>query len=202
MTQAELMAFYEKLYFHEIEAREKLHGRLQLPLTLLLATGGAVLFLFQNFEYAAGSWTAPRAAFVFFFSCGCVLMACGLVWFVKALYNNAYYFLPDSTQTASYKAVLEETYANYEERRELVSDASDKYLTDYYIEYAAFNTAVNDRRSAYIHLCNGAIIGAALLFFLAYLMFYFGGLGRSKIKPPTEISISRPVDVRIQERTK
>lgn len=46
MTVSELRQLYEKLYFLEIEARDKIHGRLQLSLTLLLAVGGAVIFLF------------------------------------------------------------------------------------------------------------------------------------------------------------
>ena len=197
MTSAELKQFYEKLYFQEVETRDKIHGRLQLPLTLLLAIAGAVVFLFQNFEYQTGVWTAQRIAFVFFFSSGSVILACAMTWFVKALYNNEYYFLPDSKKTAEYKALLEETYKDYDERYKLVSDALDEYLTDYYIDYATFNTQVNDRRSVYIHLCNGAIIGAAVLFIAAYLMFYFGDLDKGKIKPATEVFITKPIDVRI-----
>src|SRR6266702_776536 len=51
MTNTELKQFYEKLYFQEVESRDKLHARLQLPLSLILAITGAVVFLFQNFDY-------------------------------------------------------------------------------------------------------------------------------------------------------
>lgn len=73
MTDAELRQFYEKLYFLESEARDKIHGRLQLSLTLLLAVGGAVVFLFQNFDYQTGAWTALRALFVSFLCGGIVV---------------------------------------------------------------------------------------------------------------------------------
>lgn len=202
MTGAELKQFYEKLYFHEIDIRDKIHGRLQLPLTLLLVIGGAVLFFFQNFEYQTADWTPLRLGFVGLVSCGCMTMVVALTWFVKALRTDGYYFLPDTRTTAQYKRLLEETYRNYDDQRELVSDALDKYLTDYYVEYAAFNTNVNDRRSASIHLCNVALIAAGVLFLLAYLIFYFGNLDRSKMKPPLEISISKPVDVRVQRDAK
>lgn len=119
-----------------------------------------------------------------------------------ALYNNAYYFLPDSKKTAEYKILLEETYKNFDEREALVSAALDKYITDYYVEYAAFNTRVNDRRSAFIHICNGAIIGAAVLFIFAFLAFYFGDLDKSKIKSATEVFLTKPIDVRVLEHRK
>jgi len=89
-------------------------------------------------------------------------------------------FLPDSSQTADYKQVLDRTYAEYDEPEKLISDAMDQYLVGYYIEYAAFNTRANNRRSGYIYRCNGATIAAGLLFILAFFAFYFGDLERVK----------------------
>src|SRR5579859_6366836 len=137
MTDGELKQLYEKLYFQEIDARDKVQGRLQLSLTLLLALGGAVAFLMQNFDYQAGHWTALRGAFVFFVCAGAVTLVVATVFFVKAFWNNTYYFLPDSAQTAGYKRVLDETYAQYEDRVRLVSDALDDYVFGYYVKYAA-----------------------------------------------------------------
>jgi hypothetical protein len=202
VTDAELKQFYEKLYFHEIDSRDKVQGRLQLSLTLLLAVSGAVVFLFQNFDYQTGVWTALRWTFAFFFCMGTILLVVGMVFFVKAFYNNAYYFLPDSKQTAEYKKLLETTYEEFDEREKLVSEALDQYITGYYIEYAAFNTQTNDRRSAYVHLCNGAIVGAAVLFIAAFLAFYFGDLDKSKIKPAAEVFVTKPVDVRVMDNRK
>lgn len=196
MTEPELKQFYEKLYFLEIEARDKIHARLQLPLTLLLAIAGVVVFLFQN--YQPGQWNSQRVTFVFFFCAGAVLLTIAVVSFVKALWNHDYYFLPAPNKTAEYKTLLEATYEGYEDQTQLVSNAIDKYLTDYYIEYTTFNTQVNDRRSAYLHICNGAIIGTAVLFICAYLAFYFGDLDKSKMRSPTEVLINKPIDIRIQ----
>lgn len=195
MTNAELNRLYERLYFHELDARDKIHARLQVPLTLLLAIVGAVVFLFQNFDYQFPLWSPPRVAFAFFFVSGAVILVIAALWFVKALYTNAYYFLPDSKKTADYKSLLEKTYEPYENKDQLVSEALERYVRDYYVEYAAFNTQVNDRRSAYIHLCNGALVAAALLFVFAYLLFYFGDLDKGRLR--TEVFIAKPIEVRI-----
>jgi hypothetical protein len=121
---------------------------------------------------------------------------------VNAFLNSTYYFLPDSSQTADYKGLLDRTYAEYDNREQLMSDAMDQYLVGYYIEYAAFNTHANDRRSAYVHLCNGATVSAAVLFIFAFLAFYFGELDKSKIKQATEVSITKPIDVRVIQNRK
>ena len=83
-----------------------------------------------------------------------------------------------------------------------MSDAMDQYLVGYYIEYAAFNTRANNRRSGYIYRCNGATIAAGLLFILAFFAFYFGDLDKDKIKQPTEVSINKPIDVRMIDNRK
>ena len=202
MTATELQQFYEKLYFHEIDARDKIQGRLQLSLTVLLAVGGALVFLIQNFDYQTGAWTPIRAMFAFLVCVGSVTLVCAIMFFINAFLSGTYYFLPDSRQTADYKELLDQTYAQYKEREQLVSEAMDQYLVGCYIEYAAFNTRVNDRRSGYLYRCNGATIAAALLFILAFLSFYFGDLDKGKIKQPTDISISKPVDVRMIENRK
>jgi hypothetical protein len=180
MTDDELKKLYEKIYFVEIDARDKIHSRLQLSLTLLLAVGGAVVFLLQNVDYQTGAWTALRAMFVLFFCGGVVVLVVAAGFFVKAFHNSRYRFLPDSRQTADYRAQLEATYAQYEQSRQLVLDALDTYIITYYIDCGAFNTRVNDRRAAYLHSCNGAIIVAAVALMIAYLAFHFGGLARVK----------------------
>ncbi|MGQ0546624.1 MAG: hypothetical protein ACT4P3_15025 [Betaproteobacteria bacterium] len=102
VTDAELKLFYERLYFQEVEGRERIHARLQLPVTLILAILGAVAFLLQNFDYQAGPWTAWRIASLFFLACGSVILVLAMKWFVDAMYNHDYYFLPDSEKTAAY----------------------------------------------------------------------------------------------------
>jgi hypothetical protein len=196
MKKEELRTLYERLYFHEIDSRDKVQARLQLSLTVLLAVIGAVVFLFQNFDYQKGTWTYLRVTFMFFFASGSVLLVVSMVFFVKAFYDNAYYFLPDSRKIDEYLQLLEKTYADYPNCEALVQDAMDQFIVGYYIEYAAFNTQVNDRRAAYVHLCNGALVGSAVLFISAFLAFYFGDLDKGKMRPANEVVTSKPVDAR------
>lgn len=42
--------FYEALHFHELEVRERVSGRLQISLGLVIALASALAFLFGNFD--------------------------------------------------------------------------------------------------------------------------------------------------------
>src|SRR4051812_43674654 len=116
MTNNELKQRYEKLYFLEVEARDKIHSRLQLPLTLILAIIGVVAFLLQNYDAQPGTFNAVQAPFIFFLGFGGLLLAAAIERFVRALYNHEYHFLPDSKKTAEYSALLETTYNGLPEK--------------------------------------------------------------------------------------
>lgn len=82
MEKMALPQFYEKLYFHKIEAREKLNARLQTSLTLIIALIGVLAFLLQNYGHRDFSWAV---GIFFFLICGAaVVLAGAIVYFVRA----------------------------------------------------------------------------------------------------------------------
>ena len=44
MNTKERREFYEKLYFHELDVREKLEGRLKLPMTIFAIVSAMAIF--------------------------------------------------------------------------------------------------------------------------------------------------------------
>ena len=58
MPKNPLFDLYEKLYFHEIEVREKLGGRLQTPMAIIVSLIGVLAFLIQNFDKEHGATSA------------------------------------------------------------------------------------------------------------------------------------------------
>ena len=193
MEKRELFQLYEKLYFHEIDAREKLNSRLQTPLTLIVSLIGALAFLVQNYAHR------PDSVWAVFFVCFAGGAAFALMmatyFFVKSWHGTSYFFLPSASETESYRKALVEHYAPYETDGELSSEAFSDYVMDYYVKYSSKNTDANDVRSIYIHKTNAAIIATAAAAFLAFLVFYFGNFDKAKIIKPTEISVVRPVIV-------
>ncbi len=198
MNQGQLRELYEKLYFHEVESRDKINSRLQIPLTLIVTIVGATAFLLQNYPYEEFHLATWHAMFAFFMLASLIALGFAIFFFSRSWWNNAYTFLPVAADTIAYEKTLQETYGEFAEKNELVAKYLEAYITNAYVEYSSENAKVNDVRSAYIHRANASIILTAVLLFCAFLAFYFGGLDRSRVSKPQEVSISKPVEVRIQ----
>lgn len=191
MEKKDVVALYEKLYFHEIDSREKLNSRLQTPLTLIVSFIGVLAFMLQNYGHQGFSWSA--IAFLSLLGLSFVSLSCAVLFFVRSWYNNTYSFLPAAQDSENYRQALIKLYEPYENGGKLASDYFSDYLMDYYVRYSSANTDCNDRRSIYLHKTSGALIVTALICFLAFLVFYFGGLDKSNIKRAAEITIVTPV---------
>ena len=102
MNETDLRALYEKLYFLEVEGREQIHARLQLPLSLIVAIIGVAAFLLQNFDYEKGPWSLARWSFVAGLVIGAVALMRATWCFGRALFGNVYHFLPTAKQSDEY----------------------------------------------------------------------------------------------------
>jgi hypothetical protein len=178
LSKREVLQLYEKLYFHEAESREKLNARLQMPLALIISLIGAVAFLLQNYEHKGLSGFA--VAFGLLLSLAVVAILLAAYYFTRSWFNNTYSFLPAARDTEAYRQTLLETYRPYPDGEKLAADYFTDYLLNYYVERSSENTACNDRRSLYVHRTNAALIATAIIAFVAFLVFFFGGLQKGR----------------------
>lgn len=191
MDKKELLELYEKLYFHEIEVREKLNERLQAPLTLIIAFVGVIAYLLQNYEHK--EFTTTSLIFLGVVGATSVCVAVSIYFFIRSWYNNLYSFLPSANETEKYRKVLLNQYATYPNGEELANGYFKDFLSNYYVSCSTINAVSNDYRSAYVHKTNARLILTALLGFSAFLVFYIGGLDRTR--KPTEVTLLNPIHV-------
>lgn len=193
MDKKDAITLYEKLYFHEIDAREKLNARLQTPLTLIVSFVGVLAFMLQNYEHLGFSTAA--IVFLLLLGLATTALAFATFFFIRSWYNNTYSFVPAAIETELYRETLKKTYAQYEDGEQLAAEHFSDYLMNYYVQASSENTKCNDRRSIYLHKTSGALIATAAVAFLAFIAFYLGGLDKSKINKATEVSIISPVTI-------
>ncbi|MRW88462.1 hypothetical protein GJ699_00490 [Duganella sp. FT80W] len=193
MDKKELFQLYEKLYFHEIDAREKLNSRLQTPLTLIVSLIGALAFLVQNYAHQT---SVLAALFIIFSGFAALTLATAMYFFVKSWMGTEYFFLPAAVESEAYRQQLIRHFAPYETDGELSSAAFTNYIMDYYIKYSSKNTDANDSRSLRIHKTNICIVVAAAFSFAAFLVFYFGDFDKANKRKPTEITVVQPVVIK------
>ena len=193
MDKKEMLGLYEKLYFHEIDARERLNSRLQTPLTLIISFIGVFAFMLQNFEYQGCSW--PTVFFLFILACGAFFLVAATFFFIKSWHGNEYEFLPAAEKTEDYHSALVDLYTPYDDGEKITAQHFDNYIREYYIKCSSANTKCNDLRSICVHKTNTALIATAVLVFSAFLVFYFGKLDKANLKKPTEVIVVAPIKI-------
>lgn len=194
MSKNPLFDLYEKLYFHEIEVRERLGSRLQTPLAIIVSLIGVLAYLFKNFAQDHVALNAP--IFIGLLVLSTVTLGVAIYFFVRSWYGHTYAFLPSADATEQYRQLLQETYKQYKDGNTLVDTYLNDYLCTKYIACATQNTHCNDERSMNIHKTNKAIITATLIIALTFLFSFLGYLNKKNVSKPTEIIIVEPVDIK------
>lgn len=182
---------YEKLYFHEIESREHLNGRLQTPLAIIMSIIAILAFMLQNLN--KDIWSLGSLIFYVFFFGSVLSIGISIYFFVRSWYGNTYSFLPSAAETESYRKELINTYQSYPSGKSLAESYFDEYVLNCYISCSSINTACNDERSISLHKTNTFIIITGVTAFLAFLLFYSFGLDKANIEKVLSVKVVNEV---------
>lgn len=190
MTKDELFAFYEKLYFHEIDMREKLNGRTQIFLAIIAAQFSLVTFLVNNTKNIEVRG-AGDAYLVLLFAT--ILYLCAaLFYFVRSWYNYEYAFLPAANATEEYRNLLIETYKKYDNAVSLVENVLKDYVSKYYAECSTQNTLNNDQRTRHFHNTATSLIFSFCFSIITIALFYLANLNVEN-EAIHKVQITKPI---------
>jgi len=193
MTYESQLALYEKLYFHEIEVRENLNGRLQLPMAVIVSLAGVLGYLIQNVDDEKFSITLTIFVIVIFLSA--VSLLTSIFFFIRSWFNHTYAFLPSAIDTEKYRQLLVSTYSGFEDGEQLTNKYFQEYIQNSYINCSSQNTQCNDIRSLNLHKTNGTLIITTILVITSFSFFAIGKLDHSRNGKPTEIVITNPIEI-------
>ncbi len=196
MNINELFIFYEKSYFHEIEMRDKLTTRLQIPLAIMAALLGFLAFMLRNKEPSVNDTT-----FWVLFGASSVLIAISIACFIVSWYGYKYKLLPTSQATDEYRNELYVFYKEYDNTDKLVEKYLKEYLFNYYRDFSSVNMLINDKKAFYLYLTNLFLIFSIILSFATFLPFYFEKLDKSYYTKPQRVVIESPVEIKSSEPT-
>lgn len=161
--------YYEKIYLFEVERREKLNARLNVPMAAIVALLGFISYLLNvNFLN-----TSVCLKSVFF-----LLIALSLISIILSCYHfkNCWSglidrFMPTAKEIEAYHVKLEENYKGDDEKDNLIEQYFNQFLLESYSEYASYNSKNNDYRSTQLYKAVRAITFALSFSFLAALCF-------------------------------
>lgn len=166
----------EKLYFHEIERRDKQGERLQIPLAMLVAVAGFVGQMLQNIVRGTVSFWAVW--FWIFIAVTSISFIAGVYHLIKILRGHIYDFVPEAKHWDDYLTRCKSTYETYSDSTELVTVALRHAINESFKKCWSRNAAINDQKSFSLQRLNVWLGTAALSAFLAYFVFYFGALDK------------------------
>lgn len=171
MEDKERLKLYKQLYFHELDARDKLTTRLQLCLAVLTAFVGALGYIFVRLNWDASAPIEKWIFFVFYYLS--VFFVCVSAWyFVRALWNHAYQFMPLAKEIEDYRSELHRTYKKYGEQD--TKFYFQKFLLKYFMECASFNAEVNECRSKKLHYSFSFIVYSIIPIVVSVVVFVIG----------------------------
>ncbi|WP_104035109.1 hypothetical protein [Vibrio jasicida] len=195
MNKQSLYELYEKTYFHEMEVREKLVGRVQINFALI-ATGFAVLsYMIRMLDFEQNH---PVIGIFILSVLTCLALAIFCVrHLVKAFWGNEYEGMPVASEIDNYRIELLEhaesirTYnTQYPEAAQPEVDV-DQQVSDFvynkFRDCSSHNTKVNDIRSEHVHKSFGWLLYSSIPFIIASSLFVVGNLDVSSPRKETPI---------------
>lgn len=174
MNRDDLFKFYEKLYFHEIEMREKLNDRIQIYLAIIAVLFSLIAFILKNvtkLEFAGTGFS-----FIIILAVDIIFLFIAIYYFIRSWYNYEYAFLPSANDTEEYRNLLIETYKGYNQAESLVENTLKEYIYKYYAECSSTNTRNNDQRSLFFHKTATVLIFSFCYTVISIALFYLGDL--------------------------
>lgn len=197
MDDNKLYELYEKLYFHEIESRESITSRLQLPLAILLSVLSLYALIIQDITLDINNGWVVVFAVSFFISI-CIYLN-SVYHFIGAFYGARYQFMPSAAKLEEYRAKLSAEYKSYDGSdgnpncNQLVSHYFDKYLLEISIASSSKNSIVNDLRSYKLHLCNSRILWNIIPLIVIFLIYCFGNIKSDNEQQEVSVTITKPI---------
>lgn len=161
--------YYEKMYLFEIERREKINARLNIPMGVIVALLGFIFYLLNSKEPLATCFLAYLFYTFLIVAVISVIISC--VHFKNCWSGLTDMFMPTVEDIESYHANLVRTYEGYDQQDTLIEQYFHDFLLDSYSKYATFNSKNNDYRSTQLYKAVRAITIALTFSFVAGVCF-------------------------------
>lgn len=171
MDFKERFDFAEKVFYYELERKEKLIARLSLPLAILVA-------LLSFFSYMLDKAPATSAGsvgvfFWIFYWCACICLAIGVWNFWRAwnlrVFDKALSTLED---LEAYRNSMLKLYETFDDCEEETNSQMSLLVYNQYVTGSTTNALNNDRRLVCLNTLSGFMAATILFALLSFIPFY------------------------------
>ncbi|WP_156920993.1 hypothetical protein [Fundidesulfovibrio putealis] len=168
MDKNELFDFYSKLYFHELETKEKYNSRLQFPLVVIVSLLSFSGYIFSGINKWAFDNLFALSTILFIIGNGGILVSC--YYFVRSYVSNSYYVLPYPTHIEKYRADMVEYYKDIACSQRYVEDKLKGEIFQWMVTASTDNGFMNKERTYMLHNFNKWSIGSVLCLMCSFVL--------------------------------
>lgn len=171
MDEIARFAFYERIYFYELDRKEKLISRLNLPLAIL---GVLLSFLSYMLSKAPGSEDGfAGISFWIFYLSAVFCLLCGAYYFRSSWQLRDFdRGLPTLKELENYRSQAITHFAVHGENDDDADTYFKSVILNYYIEGATINTENNDKRGSKLVSLANYVTLTMTLSVLSFIPFY------------------------------
>lgn len=165
------------MYYYEIEQKERLNGRVTIPIAILSLLVGLVIYYFKSLkDIEVNGWGI--AFFILYGLFFLSILICGYLIF-KATYNYEYHYLPDPVTLQNdtdkiidyFESNYDKYYQDAGEKSKLISKDIDEMMFNYYKDFTTQNIQMNKKKVTYSRYLGYATVIALLLALLTVFPF-------------------------------
>ncbi|PTO74856.1 hypothetical protein [Vibrio splendidus] len=195
MNKDGLFSFYERIYFHEMETREKLFTRIQISFALFFTGYSIASYMVRMLDFT--SHKSVATAFVVLTIVSGLISLVGVRHLVIAFWGSVYKGMSSPAETDKYRQDVQEyassivEYNNqYPDNKQPLVDLDDmvsQFVFEQLRDCASHNTKVNDSRFAHVHNSIRWLLVAIIPFAIASALFVSFDLDASSPRKETLI---------------
>jgi hypothetical protein len=153
MKPADRFALYKEMYWFELNRKEAITSSLNLPVGILAALAGGLLYFVRNVPATANEW---RIALYSALCVGTATLLCSAYYLVRCLLGYTYFYIPSprALETKDFQA-LQNYYETYPFAEPGLNEDFLLRLIEYFGDATAQNTRNNESKTA--HRRNGIV---------------------------------------------
>ncbi|MBK5003502.1 hypothetical protein [Pseudomonas sp. S32] len=171
MDDKEKFTFYEKVFYQELDRKEKLYARLSMPLAMLVAIVTFLSYMLNKAPTTEGGFAS--VFFWIFYLSTCLMLLIGALYFRAAWsLRDSDRGLPTLMDLETHRLSLRSDYEKYWETPEEADAHFKTVLLNYFIEGATVNAENNDKRGIYLRSLTNYVTSALFVSVLSFLPFY------------------------------
>ena len=182
MSSFDRFSFYERMYYHELEIKEKITARAQIAFTAIFAIATVSVYILRVLDFSSNP--AVVGLIIPWMVGHIVGLLIATRFALQAFWKNWFASMPSATEIFKYEESLRKYNTEvaaynkaYPENAQALADIEActlAFLIDRYRISATHNKTVNKRRSDQLHACIRFIFYSTIpLFFSAALFVIF-----------------------------